>query len=124
MVANGFRRSWETAASTAVRTLSACRSRSPCSASRVSRSRSTASTAWAANTSTSRWSDGGSGRPYIASSQPGSRARPAGRHRDVGQIRVDHGGQPAATSVAGAVRPPGTRRADSPVFDSNATDVI
>ena len=72
MVASGVRRSCDSAASTAVRTLSACRSRSPCSASRVIRSRSTASTAWAANTWTRRRSDGGSGRPYRASVHPDS----------------------------------------------------
>src|SRR5664279_1679984 len=58
MVASGVRRSWERAASTAVRTRSACRSRSPCCACLVNRSRSTASTACAAKTSTSARSAG------------------------------------------------------------------
>ena len=70
MVASGVRRSWDRAASTAVRTLSVCRNRSLCAACWVIRSLSTARTACAANTCTRRRSAGGSGRPYNTRVQP------------------------------------------------------
>ena len=65
--ASGVRRSWPTAASSAVRTLLASASGAASAAARLSRMRSSTTAAWAANAPTRRWSSACSSRPRRAS---------------------------------------------------------
>ena len=102
--ASGVRRSWETAASSAVRIRLPCSSRSASAACAASSARSSTTARWVANAASTRRSCGGSGRPRSSSTtRLGRRRRPASASAGV-ERRVGRPGRPPRSRSAGPSR--------------------